>query len=296
MKETFAPDYERTETGLVKFPRSDAPLRNLIFPNQDPSVHPAKANAYMVKELIEYVSEEGESVLDPFAGTGTILVGITTGRKIYCIEIEPPYLHLIEQTIAAMKNSYPDIEGNTLVIAGDCSKILPIPDFCNHLIFSPPYSNALRKKGQLDQHTINWGYGGALEYSADPNNISNLSDFIYFQKMEKVYKKFYDSLTLGGTMTIIIKDRITAGKRIKLADRAVRDCQRIGFELVAWNKWEALGGGFASYNRSIGLETVDEEDLITLRKSDKINFNWGTNDKAKEVSRTVGAGALALAA
>jgi DNA modification methylase len=263
---SFAPDYPRTDTGLVKFPRADTDLRNLTFPNQDPTVHPVKANAYMVRELVRFVSEPGETICDPFAGTGTILVGATEGRTIVCIELEPPFLRLIEQTVMAMKQEYPDIEDRTLVIAGDCRLILPVKDFCNHLIFSPPYSNVLRKKGQLDQFTKDAGYGSALDYSANPNNIANLSDFVYFQVMERTYKKFYESLTVGGTMTIIIKDRISAGKRIGLADRSIKICKGIGFELVARNRWEALGGGYASYNRSIGLETVDEEDLLTLRR------------------------------
>src|SRR4030042_3160301 len=252
----FAPSYERTETGLVKCPRQDERLRYDVFINQDPTAHPVKSNMYMVRELIEFVSEPGESILDPLAGTGTVLIGITIGRKVYCIELEKPFQKLIAQTIQAMKMESPDIEDNTLVINGDCSKVLPIPNFCNHMIFSPPYSNVMKKKNALDQATKDWGYSGALEYSADPNNIANLSDFLYFQQMEKVYKKFYGTLVPGGTMTIIIKDRISGGKRIRLADRAARDCKRIGFEEVAWNRWEELGGGYARNNRSIGRETV----------------------------------------
>jgi len=67
-------------------------------------------------------------------------------------------------------------------------------------------------------------------------------------------------------MTIIIKDRMVAGKRVALSARAARDCERLGFEMVEWNKWLARGGGYAAINRAHGLETVDDEDLITLRK------------------------------
>ena len=38
------------------------------------------------------------------------------------------------------------------------------------------------------------------------------------------------------------------------------------FELMKRNKWLARGGGYSAINRAAGLETVDDEDLITLRR------------------------------
>ena len=265
----FAPEYKRNEDDWVLFPR-DTDLRALLFPFTDPSEHIAKANMHMVKALIEFVSEPGETILDPFAGTGTILVGAIIRRKICMIELEEHFQKTIEQNIKGLGQTFHNVEEVINFIPGDCSKVLPIPDFFDHMIFSPPYSSLLRKKGdaegKMDKASTDLGYGSATLYTAHPDNVGNLNDFMYAQKMEKIYKKFLASLRPGGTMTIIIKDRYTAGKRIKLADRAERDCIRLGFELVERNKWLARGGGYAAINRAHGLETVDDEDLITLRR------------------------------
>lgn len=263
----FAPGFDRTEDGLVLFP-SDRDLRALLFPYTDPTEHVAKANMHTVSALIEFVSEPGEIILDPFAGTGTILVGVTLGRQVHMIELEEHFQKVIEQNIKGLKNMMLDVDVEDMVnlIPGDCSKILPIPEFYNHMIFSPPYSSTLKKKGEMDKTSIDLGYGSATLYTAHQDNIGNLNDFMYAQKMEKTYKKFFDSLVPGGTMTIIIKDRMTAGERIRLSDRAERDCIRLGFKLVERNKWYARGGGYAAINRAMGLETVDDEDLITLRR------------------------------
>ena len=67
-------------------------------------------------------------------------------------------------------------------------------------------------------------------------------------------------------MTVIIKDKMEQGQRIMQADRTERDCIRQGFTLVERLKWYAPGGGYSGVNRSKGLETVDEEDLIVLRR------------------------------
>lgn len=261
----FAPEFPRDDKDRVIFPPKDTDLRNSFFTYTDSSEHVAKANMHMVKALIEFVSEPGDILLDPFAGTGTILIGASMSRTVICIEIEEHFQQVIESNIKSMSKFIPEMDDLTNLIPGDCYKILPIPGIANHAIFSPPYANILKKKS-VDDFGKDMGYGSATLYTADPDNVGNLSDFIYHQKMEKVYNKLFDSITPGGTITIIIKDRMEAGKRIRLGKRAERDCIRIGFEAVAWNKWYAKGGGYAAYNRSIGLETVDEEDLITLRR------------------------------
>ena len=267
MSKFFAEEYSRDKDGLVLFPK-DTQLRRQLFPFTDPAEHIAKANAYMVRALVELVSEPGELILDPFAGTGTILVATTLGRRVIMIELEEYFQGTIELNIKGISRLVPDVEEMTTLIPGDCNRILPITDFCKHMIFSPPYSNLLKKTDAVrkDKTSVDLGYADAAFYTADPDNVGNLNDFFYFQKMERIYKKCFDSLTPNGTMTIIIKDRMVAGKRIKLGDRAERDCKRIGFELVERNKWLARGGGYAAINRAAGLETVDDEDLITLRR------------------------------
>ena len=95
---TFAPDYKRDAQNRVLFP-SDRNLRALLFPYTDPTEHVAKANMLMVKELVELVSAPGDTILDPFAGTGTILVALITWRKVIMIEIEEVFQKIIEQNI-----------------------------------------------------------------------------------------------------------------------------------------------------------------------------------------------------
>jgi len=265
MKAEFAPSYSRTDDGLVIFPRSDAPLRSQFFTYTDSTDHIARCNMFMIKELVEFLSEPGETICDPFAGTGTILVAADMGRKVVCIEIEEHFQDIIQRNIDSMVRWKQEVDDLVTLVPGDCYKILPVPEFANHFMFSPPWAQVLRKKS-VDQFTKDAGYGTAELYTQSPDNVGNLPDFFYHQKMEQIYRKIFQSLVPGGTLTIIIKDRMEKGKRIRLGERAQKDCIRMGFEPLCWNKWNAIGGGFAAYNRSIGLETVDEEDLITLRR------------------------------
>lgn len=261
----FAPDYDRSPDDLVIFPR-DTELRRRLFPDTDPAQHVAKANMVMVEELVKYVSEPGDEILDPFAGTGTVLVACTHGRAVVMFELVSAFCDTIEQNALGMELSYPEMSWN--LIPGNASAILPIPDICDHMIFSPPYPMGLKKSEAAadDRTTKDLGYGNAAVYSeGGQENFTTMSDFIYHRKIEQFYRKCFQSIRVGGTMTVIIKDRMEKGVRQMQADRTLRDCERLGFELVARNKWLARGGGFSAINRAAGLDTVDDEDLITLR-------------------------------
>ena len=109
---------------------------------------------------------------------------------------------------------------------------------------------------------------GLLSYSSHRDNIGNLNEFLYHQKMKIIYKKCYDSLSPGGTLTIIIKDHIEGGKRMKLGERAKSDCEEIGFKLSSWFQWLPPGSAYTSFMRARGDIVVDEEDIIILSKED----------------------------
>ena len=172
----------------------------------------------------------------------------------------------IELNTIGVRQTYPAVDELSNLIQGNAAFILPIPDLCNCMIFSPPYPMGLKKKGTMDKTSVDLGYSHATDYSEDMDNFTNMNEFIYHQKIELFYKKCFQSIIPGGTMTVIIKDKMKDGVRVMQADRTLRDCLRIGFELVARNKWLARGGGYSAINRAAGLETVDDEDLITLRR------------------------------
>ena len=64
-------------------------------------VHPAKFPETMAQEFIEFFTKEGETVLDPMAGTGSTLVAaLRAGRNSYGIELNPKYAQIAQNTIS----------------------------------------------------------------------------------------------------------------------------------------------------------------------------------------------------
>src|SRR5512133_3873413 len=106
-------------------------------------VHPAKFPETMAQEFIEFFTKQGETVLDPMAGTGSTLVAaLRAGRNSYGVELNPKYAEIAQQIIEEERNVLgQSVERLTSkVICGDATQItnyqLPIVDY---ILTSPPY-------------------------------------------------------------------------------------------------------------------------------------------------------------
>lgn len=62
--------------------------------------HPAVYPSYIIQELIKLLSREGDTVLDPFCGSGTTcLAAKSLGRNFIGIEINPSYVELASERL-----------------------------------------------------------------------------------------------------------------------------------------------------------------------------------------------------
>lgn len=266
MKE-FAPGFNRNKDGWILFPRDVQDRKSLFFP-EEVMKHPAKMNFHLQQSIIEYVAKQGDTLLDPMSGTGTLMIAALQSMRVILMDIEDGYHRLQLEARANLDREVPGAGQLVILLHGDCRFLLPIP--CNHIIFSPPYAQAMhimqiRKSKGEDDDLVKMDRQ-MVEYTKSPRNLSRLNVFLYNQAMEKVYKLCYESLFPGGTLTIVIKDRIEKGKRVFLSKWVDKVCKAIGFELDSWHKWKAPGSRFTSDRRAKGLETVDDEDVIIYRK------------------------------
>ncbi|KKL83996.1 hypothetical protein LCGC14_1969150 [marine sediment metagenome] len=271
MTKQFAPTYDRTDEGWVMFP-SDQGYRKEMFPAEVNS-HVAKANVFLVQSIIEYVSEIDQTVMDIMSGTGTIIVAALIGRKVMCIEISEYFAGLIHKAIDKLDIIAPGLKEQITVINAPCQQILPLPGVADHIIFSPPYSNIMKKGDATDKLTMEKMKGAKFqEYSQHPLNLGTMNDFIWGHEMEKVYAKCYETIKPGGTLSIIVKDHMEKNNdtgdrdRIQLSMSAYNACERVGFVEKDWLKWKAPGSVYTHIYRAKGWEVVDDEDIIVMQK------------------------------
>lgn len=265
----FAPEYPRNEQGWILFPRDVQDRKSLFFP-EEVMKHPAKMNFHLQQAIIEYVAQEGDVLLDPFGGTGTLMIAALQGYRVILLEIEDGYHKLQQQAKEELNKQVPGAGDLVILLHGDNRLMLPMP--CNHIITSPPYAQAMnisRVRKKREDAPDNWLVEQdqrMMEYSKSPRNISKLNQFLYNQEIKKVYRLCYQSLLPGGTMTTVIKDRIDNGQRVYLSKWADKVCKEAGFELELWEKWKAPGHGFTKIAQSQGKMVVEDEDVLIYRK------------------------------
>ena len=270
MTKQFAPEYDRNEQNWVKFP-PDADYRKRMFP-PEVNQHPAKANVYLVQAIIEYVSEPEDTLMDIMAGTGTLMVGALIGRRVICVEISEKFHQIQVAAVEHLERIAPGISGMISLVNLPCQTYLPIPDLANHIIFSPQYAGILKKSAgyrETDRLTREkQGSYDFTEYSKDPLNLGTMSEFLWTHEMEKVYDKCCKTIKPSGSMTLIVKDHISAGKRIELTQMAIDASKRVGFSHNPTEhfRWAAPGMAYTHFRKARGDATVDDEDIIVLRK------------------------------
>jgi DNA modification methylase len=262
----FAPEYPRDENGWVRFP-SDSEYRKEMFPTEV-NQHQAKANVFLIQSCIEYVSEPGQLLLDPFGGTGTLMVGALIHRDVMLVEISPEYHRVQQVALEMLEKIAPGVRDHVSLINSPLQVILPIPNCADHIIFSPPYASIMKSKG-TDKLTLEKTDYKMAEYTfTSPLNLGLMNDFIWGQEMETVYRKCFATLKPGGTMTVIVKDHMLNRQRVGLSQSAVDACKRVGFtqHFSEWFKWLAPGSVYTHIYRARGWEVVDDEDIIVFRK------------------------------
>jgi len=262
----FAPEFGRNEQGWILFPK-DAQFRKHLFFPDEVNAHPAKMNLHLQQACIEYVAQEGEIVLDPFGGTGSLMIAALQGIRVILIELEDGYHQLQQQAKDELESQVPGAGNLVTLIHADCRMVMPIP--CNHIITSPPYAKALHqrtiRKGAEDDDFVKMDKL-INQYSKSPRNIGAMDNFLYNQTMEKVYKLCYDSILPGGTLTIILKDRMEKQKRVSLTGWADKVCQKVGFRPILHERWKTPGIQFTAINKLHGLEVVEDESIMVYMK------------------------------
>src|SRR5512144_1098997 len=118
-------------------------------------VHPAKFPETLAQEFIEFFTKQGQTVLDPMAGTGSTLVAaLRAGRNSYGIELNPKYAEIAKQMIEeerlALREQVANLKSE--IVHGDAAQLSdhPFPTI-NYVLTSPPYWDMLHAKGAATQ-------------------------------------------------------------------------------------------------------------------------------------------------
>jgi len=121
----------------IKFKRDTGFRKQFFVP--DSFAHPAKMDAQLLIWIVEKYTEAGETILDPMAGSGTMMLACGLGRNCILVELEDKFCKMMRDNWEKVSKQ-PQLGysmGNCQIIQGDARNLTGLVDKC---IFSPPYA------------------------------------------------------------------------------------------------------------------------------------------------------------
>ena len=104
--------------------------------------HPAKMSLPLQLWIIENYTKVGDVILDPMAGSGTILVACSMGRNVIAVELEQKFIDMMHGNWEKIKQRGAQLGysmGMAQIIRGDARQLGGL--LVDKIITSPPYSD-----------------------------------------------------------------------------------------------------------------------------------------------------------
>jgi DNA modification methylase len=194
--------------------------------------HPAKFPETMAQEFIEFFTKQGQTVLDPMAGTGSTLVAaLRAGRNSYGIELNPGYAEIAQQVVSEEKAALGEAALGLAaeVVNGDALKAVEyaIPTI-DYVLTSPPYWDMLHARGAENQKKRRESGELDVVYSDHPNDLGNIHDYeAFLNLLVTIYAGLKPLLREKAYLTIIVKNVKKGGKIYPLAWDLARELGKI---------------------------------------------------------------------
>jgi modification methylase len=257
-------------------PKRDIYQRERLF-GEASFTHHAKMNLNLLQAVLDRYTDPGDVVLDPMGGTGSVLVGLLTGRPVATGDVELQWARLLRDNwVRLCRRSILAFGTPGLVAQWDAVR-LPLADgrvdFC---ITSPPYfdtwSNWDASSNILEDRHNEHG----LSYGDHPRQIANIHVYEdYLRAMRQAYAELWRVLRPGGKLVLIVKDVIRGGRVVPV----VRDNETLarasGFSLVERHDVPARGTRFRNVNRTrLGQAGPQLEPVLVFEKRAARRAKW----------------------
>ncbi len=183
--------------------------------------HPARFIPQVPEKFIKLFSHRGETVLDPFCGSGTTnVVALQLGRSSIGIDVNQKSVQMAYERLLQAGGGLFAPEGEKTyhrVVQGSILEVLPaIPEETIDLIVtSPPYFDVVNYE---NDHPEQWG------------NIHDYREFL--SKMEAAFKEMKRVLKRGGWMVVVTQDVFKSYAKCPLHADYIFICRdKLGFEV-----------------------------------------------------------------
>jgi DNA modification methylase len=256
--------------------------------------HGANKPPRLMARLIEFFSQTGELVLDPFAGVGGTLLGAAIARgprRAIGIELDPRWVAIHAQVVADL---LAERDGAGPLIAdlgtadpggprtfepsgldmrlGDALAILPTlgDGSVDCIATDPPYNIQLpltMAGGALAQTHANRRTDYAM-VSDSADDLANAPDYATFlERMEAVFRELYRVLRVGRYAVVIVRDAYQAGRYQFVGSDLAARAAAVGFVPKGDLIWHQAGTRLRPYGYPRAfVPNIAHQHILVLRR------------------------------
>lgn len=226
--------------------------------------HPARFVPYVPEKFIKLFTHPGETVLDPFCGSGTTnVVALQLGRSSIGIDVNPrsaqmTYERLQNASLHLFNGEHPRTHHR--VINDSClSAMAPIPpETIDLIVTSPPYFDVIDYE---HEHPEQWG------------NIHNYPRFL--ERMEEAFKAMWRVLKPHGWLVVVTQDVFKGHAKCPIHADYILICRdKIGFTVWSTQIYilnYSTGGRLVYGYPTSYYPKNDHEYILIFRKEDATN-------------------------
>jgi len=229
--------------------------------------HYANKPPALMREIIEFFTKRGQTVLDPFAGVGGTLLGASLcGRRAVGIELEQRWLDIYLEVCRQEQ-----IEPQE-VICGDCLEVMPRlfqeGRLFDAIITDPPYSPALRKTMCDGKYGWSNRESPFESFSSSPRDFRNSATFEeFYDRMEQVGHWFFRLLRPGKYAAVMIRDSYQDGEYIPTSFYVAERFRKAGFQFKGVKIWYQTGAPVRPYGYPYAyVPNIVHHNILIFRK------------------------------
>ena len=217
--------------------------------------HPARFVPELPAKYIRLFSHLGETVFDPFCGSGTTgVVAMELGRNSIGIDINPPS---IELTLKRLRKELQEVKAETMHLAlkGDCRELmLEMPaGGVDLIVTSPPYFDV-------------------VDYEQEhPSQLGNVHDYgLFLQGMREAFRGMMHVLRQDGHAVINTQDLFKKGAKCPIHSDYLQIAKEVGFTIVNVNIYilNYSTGGRLVYGYPVSYYPKNDHEYILILKKE----------------------------
>lgn len=229
--------------------------------------HYANKPPALMRQIVEFFTKPGQTVLDPFAGVGGTLLGAgLAGRKATGVELEARWIE-IYHTVCTAHSITPEE-----TILGDSLEVLPRlaaeGRVFDAVVTDPPYSPALKKTLCDGKYGRSNRSSRFESFSDSPRDFRNSASFDeFYDRMRRVGQSLFALLRPGGYAVLMIRDSYQNGEYIPASFHVAERYRDLGFRFKGVKIWYQTGSPVRPYGYPFTyVPNIVHHNILVFRK------------------------------